>query len=68
MYGKTKIITVQTERFKKIISNSDLIKIDVEGHETEVIKGSERTIKNNKPILLVEIEEQYTQKKVEEKT
>ena len=42
------------------------IKIDVEGHETEVIKGSERTIKNNKPILLVEIEEQYTQKKVEE--
>ena len=42
------------------------IKIDVEGHETEVIKGSERTIENNKPILLVEIEEQYTQKKVED--
>ena len=42
------------------------IKIDVEGHETEVIKGSERTIKKNKPILLVEIEEQYTQKKVED--
>lgn len=40
------------------------IKIDVEGHETEVIKGSEKTIKNNKPILLVEIEEQYTNKKV----
>tara|TARA_B100000787_G_scaffold138640_1_gene107528 strand:+ start:159 stop:914 length:756 start_codon:yes stop_codon:yes gene_type:complete len=42
------------------------IKIDVEGHETEVIKGSERTIKNNKPVLLVEIEEQYTQTKVED--
>ena len=42
------------------------IKIDVEGHETEVIKGSERTIENNKPTLLVEIEEQYTQKKVED--
>jgi FkbM family methyltransferase len=42
------------------------IKIDVEGHETEVIKGSEKTIKKNKPILLVEIEEQYTQKKVED--
>ncbi len=40
------------------------IKIDVEGHETEVIKGSENTIKRNKPTLLVEIEEQYTQKKV----
>ena len=42
------------------------IKIDVEGHEVEVIKGSEITIKKNKPILLVEIEEQYTQKKVSE--
>ena len=40
------------------------IKIDVEGHEMEVIKGSEETIKNNKPILLVEIEEQYTKKNV----
>jgi len=37
VYGKTKIITVQTERFKKIISNSDLIKIDVEGHEAKLI-------------------------------
>jgi len=42
------------------------IKIDVEGHETEAIKGSEKTIKNNRPILLVEIEEQYTQKKVKD--
>ena len=30
----------------------------------EVIKGSENIIKKNKPILLVEIEKQYTQKKV----
>ena len=42
------------------------IKIDVEGHEIEVIKGSEKTIKKNKPTLLVEIEEKYTQKKVNE--
>jgi FkbM family methyltransferase len=40
------------------------IKIDVEGHEKEVIQGSEKTIKNNKPILLVEIEEKYTQTKI----
>ncbi len=40
------------------------IKIDVEGHEAEVIKGSENTIKKNKPILLVEIEEKYTKKEV----
>ena len=42
------------------------IKIDVEGHESEVLKGSEKTIKENHPILLIEIEEQYTQKKVKD--
>ena len=40
------------------------IKIDVEGHEFEVIKGAENTIKKNKPVLLVEIVEEYTQTKV----
>jgi len=37
VYGKTKIITVHTEKFKKIISKCDLMKIDVEGHEAELI-------------------------------
>ncbi len=40
------------------------IKIDVEGHELEVIEGASETIKRNKPKLLVEIEEKHTQKKV----
>jgi len=40
------------------------IKIDVEGHEFEVIKGAENTIKENKPVLLVEIVEEYTKTKV----
>ena len=40
------------------------MKIDVEGHETEVIQGSENTIKRFKPTLLVEIEEKHNQKKV----
>ena len=40
------------------------IKIDVEGHELAVIKGAENTIRKNKPILLVEIEERHSQKKV----
>ena len=48
------------------VNKISFIKIDVEGHEVEVIKGSEKTIKNNRPILLVEIEEQYTQKKVKD--
>ena len=40
------------------------IKIDVEGHEVEVIEGAIATINRNKPILLVEIEERYSKKKV----
>ena len=42
------------------------IKVDVEGHELAVIRGAENTIKKNKPILLVEIEERHSQKKVSE--
>ena len=50
-------------KFSKKIS---FIKIDVEGHETEVIKGALNTIKMHKPILLVEIEEKHTKKNVKE--
>ena len=41
-----------------------LIKIDVEGHEIEVIDGAKITIEKNKPVLLVEIEEQHSKKNV----
>ena len=40
------------------------IKIDVEGHEIEVIEGAIKTINKNKPILLVEIEKRHTKQKV----
>ena len=32
------------------------MKIDVEGHELEVIEGAKETITKDKPILLIEIE------------
>ena len=32
----------------------DLIKIDVEGHEVEVLKGALKTLEKNKPILVIE--------------
>jgi hypothetical protein len=35
------------------------IKIDVEGHEEEVIEGAERVIAENHPVLLAEIEERH---------
>ena len=53
----------------KIIPSSEkigFIKIDVEGHESEVIKGSIDTIKRDKPILLIEIEEKHTKKPIKD--
>jgi FkbM family methyltransferase len=35
------------------------IKIDVQGHETEVIAGAARTIERHLPALLIELEEQH---------
>lgn len=35
------------------------IKIDVEGHEENVLQGASETIANNKPVLLIEIEERH---------
>jgi FkbM family methyltransferase len=37
----------------------DFIKIDVEGYEKEVIEGAVNTIKNNSPIILIEIEQRH---------
>ena len=39
------------------------IKIDVEGHELEVLKGAKKTIKKFKPNMLIEIEERHSNKK-----
>ena len=44
----------------------DLIKIDVEGHEINVINGALDTLKKNKPILLVEIEQRHITKPINE--
>lgn len=41
--------------FKKV----SFIKIDVEGHEYEVIKGAEETLLREKPTLLIEIEQRH---------
>ncbi|MHB8084856.1 MAG: FkbM family methyltransferase [Dehalococcoidia bacterium] len=35
------------------------IKIDVEGHETEVLKGAEKTISREKPVMIIEIEQRH---------
>ena len=40
-------------------TNVDLIKIDVEGHELDVIKGAIDLLQRDKPLLLVEIRENF---------
>ena len=62
------LFDVKSERLDNFdfTNKISFIKIEVEGHETEVIKGAKKTIKLNKPILLVEIEKQYTKKNVSE--
>ena len=63
VYNKIKVKKIKLDDIlgDKIIS---FIKIDVEGHEREVINGSKNIIQKNKPILLVEIEERHSKKPV----
>ena len=58
---------VKTEKLDDLLMNSNVgfIKIDVEGHEKNVLMGALNLIKRNKPSLLVEIEERYSNEKVE---
>ena len=42
------------------------IKIDVEGHELEVLSGAERTLARDKPVVIVEIEQRHHRKPISE--
>ena len=51
-----KKVMVNTEKLDNIsINDVGFIKIDVEGHELEVINGAKRQLVN-KPVMLIEIE------------
>ena len=54
-----KKLTLDSFNFDQKIS---FIKIDVEGHEFSVLKGSEKILKKYKPVLLIEIDKQHTTK------
>lgn len=59
-----RIIDVQTNTLDNFcaeqnIQHIELVKIDVEGHEFEVIKGALNTFKNYKPTLIIEIEQRH---------
>lgn len=56
--GKIELTTLDMEVEKLKIQQISLIKIDVEGAELNVLKGSKNTLSNYKPKLLVEINRQ----------
>jgi len=63
---KYKNIPIKTKRLDDIgIKNSiGFIKIDVEGHEKNVVIGGKSLILKNKPVMLVEIEKKHTNKPI----
>ena len=62
-YKKLKISTKRLDDIE-ITNEIGFVKIDVEGHEKNVLIGGQQTIKKNKPILLIEIEQRHTKKPV----
>ena len=40
-------------------TDRDLIKIDVEGHEAQVIEGAKKTLEASKPVIVFEIEQRH---------
>ena len=58
--------TIQTKKLDDLLKNKKIgfIKIDVEGHEKNVLNGASELLKKNKPTLLVEIEEKHSKENV----
>lgn len=58
--GKCNSCTVPVKRLDDYMFDGiGFIKIDVEGYETEVLKGAEKTITKNMPAMIVEIEQRH---------
>jgi len=67
-FGDVKVISKLGERFEEVeattLDNYDfvnlkLIKIDVQGYEYNVLKGSIMTIERHRPYIIFELEEEY---------
>ena len=52
--GEMKITQIRGDDLIKDTGNMIAIKIDVEGHEYEVLKGSEQVITSNQPVIMFE--------------
>ena len=48
------------------LDNVGFIKIDVEGHEREVLEGATDILRRDRPVLLIEIEQKHTGRPIED--
>ena len=54
--GNASVVTVEVKKLDEFIKTRiDLIKIDVEGYESSVLRGSERVINQYQPTVMVEL-------------
>lgn len=68
---KSQLLTVTSQKMDtfcdvKNMQKISLIKIDVEGHELNVIHGALNTIKKHLPILIIEIEQRHHQQNIKD--
>ena len=54
-FNKEKVKTYRLDDLRDTLKSPDLIKIDVEGFESEVLLGASELIKSSKPLVIVEI-------------
>jgi len=65
--GEYKSISVEAKCLDEYnFLDVNFIKIDVEGHEHEVIEGAQETIKKFKPTMVIEMEEKHNQIPIED--
>lgn len=61
-YQTTKVSTYSLDELN--IPDVGFIKIDVEGHEMEVIRGAKNTILKHRPNMIIEMEERHTKRSI----
>jgi FkbM family methyltransferase len=63
-YGETPVTMARLDDLD--LGHVGFIKIDVEGHELEVLDGGRKTIQKSRPNLIVEIEEKHTNRPIKD--
>lgn len=59
-------LTIETKRLDSLnLPPVGFIKIDVEGHEAEVLEGARTLIARDRPVLVIEMEEKHTGQPIE---